>query len=220
MPASSGEPLRIKASDWNDVLSMVRNWKGISGSQPTAPSLPCLKACLRAQFSSVWRPVWGEAVSLYDTGFVLENPIEAKLPLDESWTPSEQESKLFSFVRPTYKLLSPLMNLGGQSGDLHEPFAICLDPRNLTFAISGLACVRVRFISKWHRFARRPILIPGDDDVVDGARLTGCLDSSGHGPAQIIGVIDSSYPQDLMRVPWPFMVDYEAPKVIWALIRW
>jgi hypothetical protein len=229
MPVSSGEPLRIKASDWNDVLSMVRDWKGVKSSSPTGVSLPCVTANLSQSYGDYRRPVWGEVVSLYITGYVLEDVITATLPLSDSWEPSTREKALFRVPRCDFQLLHPRPWTTQQTSDLHQPFAVCIDPRAMKFAISGMAIVRVRFHSKWHRFVRRPIALPGEatQSIPDASRseYTGTLDSSGSGPGQIVGVFSYSsaegYPPTLMDdVPWTF-VNTETPRpLVWALIRW
>jgi hypothetical protein len=225
MPVSSGEPLRIKASDWNDVLSMLRNWKGVQGSSPTGVSLPCVTAILRQRYGQERRPVWGEAVSLYITGYSLDDAITATLPLSDSWQPSEDEKEVFRYSRFDFQLLHPRPWSTEQTADLHQPFAVCIDPRAMKFAISGMALVRVRFHSRWHRFVRRPIRLPGEDissgsDPNDFVH-TGTLDSSGSGPGQIVGVMSKDYPRNLMHVPpWPFVTTETPRPVVWVLIRW
>ena len=222
MPAFPGDRFQPKARDWNKLKENLPSWQAPSAPPGIIAKLPALTTRLQSINSEVRRPVLGEAVSLYNVG-VSADPIEATLPLGDSLTLSSNESRLPSFSCPTYRTLSPVLRSGPQGADLHEPFAICVDPRNMTFAISGLALVRVRFISRWHRFVRRPILLPGDDDAVDGPRLTGCLDSSGHGPGQIVGVMTTDATTAFQSVPWPFMTSsagYAAPKVIWTLIRW
>jgi hypothetical protein len=228
MPASSGDPLRIKASDWNDVLAMVRNWKGVSGSQPSVSSLPCVTAILR-QDGGGRRPVWGEAVSLYITGYSLDDAITATLPLGDSWEPSTDERELFRFSRCWFRLLHPRPWSNQQTADLHQPFAVCIDPRAMKFAISGLAIVRVRFHSRWHRFVRRPIRLPGEaSNTIPSAvddEFTGTLDSSGSGPGQIVGVMSQStqslYPPNMIHTtPWPFVTAESPRPVVWVLIRW
>lgn len=222
MPASPGDPLRISATDWNAVKTMLRSWKATQGEATAARGLPCLRANLRAFSASVRRPRWGEAVSLFDTQSSLV-PIDATIPFQDGWTPSEDELTMLALERPQYSLLHPVPWTTRQTADLHQPFAICVDKRNMTFAISGMALVRVRFLSRWHRYVRRPILLPTDDPETDGPNLVGCLDSAGSGPGYIVGVLggaSSGKAQAIDGYPWGFLDSAHPTRVVWALIRW
>jgi hypothetical protein len=230
MPVSPGDRFQPKARDWNRLKENLPSWQAPSGATPRTISLPCVTAILRGQ-NGQRRPVWGEAVSLYITGFGVSgsDAIPASLPLNESWEPSEREKELFRFSRCDYQLLNPNPWGTSQTGDLNQPFAVCIDPRNMRFAISGMAIVRVRFHSKWHLFARRPISLPGENINIliddNEAEMTGTLDSSGSGPAQIVGVLFSSFaegygPFNLYSRPWPFVTTENPNPVVWAVIRW
>jgi hypothetical protein len=201
MPVSSGEPLRIKASDWNDVLSMLRNWKGVQGSSPTGISLPCVTATL-----SGYRPVVGEAVILTQFGL---SQIDATVPLSESMTFTQDERELrANNLGRCVKMRPDYAEPPEPSPD--QPFAVCLDPRSMKFAISGLAWVRVRRLRAWHRFVRRCVPQPGDT-VEQSANSVGVLDSCGWGPGQIVGGADG---YQLGGV-----TGYRQDSIVWLLIR-
>ena len=153
MPVSPGDRFQPKARDWNKLKENLPSWQAPSGATPKTLSLPCVTAILRGQ-NGQRRPVWGEAVSLYILGVSVSggDAISASLPLGESWEPSGREQELFHFSRCDYTLLNPRPWSTSQTGDLNQPFAVCVDPRSMKFAISGMAIVRVRFHSKWHLF--------------------------------------------------------------------
>lgn len=231
MPARTGDPLRISATDWFAVQTMLRSWRPTQGQGNTLSRLPCLTAVLRpGLYADERRPVWGEAVSLNIVGYSASAPIAASLPIASDWEPTEGEEKLLAATSLTYATLRPRPWTTEQTGDLYQPWAICVDPRGMKFAIGGMAMVRVRFHSRWHLFVRRPILLPGEgvssgSDDPDVVQYTGILDSSGSGPGQIVGVL---YPPAVAGQP-PTVVDprtatiitAEAPHpVVWAVIRW
>jgi hypothetical protein len=225
MPVSPGDRFQPKARDWNKLKENLPSWQAPIAASPKTLSLPCVTAILRQKYGQERRPVWGEAVSLYITGYSDGDPITATLPLSASWEPSEEEKEVFRYSRFDFQLLHPRPWSTEQTADLHQPFAVCIDPRAMKFAISGMALVRVRFHSRWHRFVRRPIILPGEDNYSlsdpSGLGNTGTLDSSGSGPGQIVGVMDNEYPQNLMHdPPWQFVTAETPRPVVWVLIRW
>lgn len=217
MGVASGDPLSIRASDWNRVLQMLRKWEAPSGGDPSTSPLPCQSATLRA-VAGTRTPYFGEVVSLNLTGLAGEGPVEATLPLI-LWEFSEAEKPIVRISRMTYRPMVPVLFAASQTGDLHQPFAVCINPRTMRFAVSGFALARVRFHSPWHRYVRRPILLPtdsqiGDDTNPDRIRYTGCLDSSGSGRGTIVGIMDGDVA--LANAPTPEMIG----GAYWALIQW
>lgn len=224
MGVSTGDALRIQASDWNRVLQMLRDWQAPGGTSSEVGQLPCVKATLRAKFGER-RPSLYEVVDLYGDGRVKPNAsIEATLPLGDEWKPSQLErehifrddNRNTGAQRLEYKLMRPRTFTDIDFNDLHRTFAVCLNPTTLEFAVSGFAFARVRFHSQWHTYARHPMLVPGDSNVAgnenpDVVKYTGCLDSSGSGPARIVVILNNT-----TFVPW----DEMRGKAFWAIVQW
>lgn len=222
MGASVGDPIAIKASDWNRLLQSIRDWQAPLGNSGSVGDLPCLKATIRARFGER-RPCLYEVVDLVRGGIDPGEPVEASLPLGDQWKPSSLERQHVlrsgdnNVGRRTleYRVLRPKAIGDTSLGDFHQTFAVCLNPSTLEFAVSGFALARVRFHSQWHTYARRPMLVPGDSNVAGNAnpdvvKYTGCLDSTGSGPAKIIAVLNE------FDAAWGTMQG----KAFWAIIRW
>lgn len=179
-----GEAVRISAIAWNRMLDLVRPGTAAGGGGAEQAGLPQQLATLRAAqgFVPARSIVVGEAVVVavaqdYDAG---ADAAAATVPLAVPMTFSATERRLFNGFRPTYSGMSPT---GGRTDDA---FAICLQPLASRFVVSGFAWTRVRALRRWHRFARRCVMQPGDTDAQIAASF-GTLDSCGYGPAQIIG---------------------------------
>ena len=225
MGVSSGDPLKINAADWNRVLQAIRSWRPPAGESHGIAGLPSLKLVMGTDRRNDRRPCLGEAVLFMSDGVSSQPPIEATLPLSETWKPSVRERYVARGGVMRYRLMRPLRQTGTEIGDdeedfekIHAPFAICLNPRTLTFAMSGIALARVRYHSQWHQYARRPMLTPADSSS-DYEKYTGCLDSSGAGPAFILGWVADTSTYGTKN----WAVSDEAKvfgKVYWALLKW
>lgn len=219
MGVSSGDPLSIRASDWNRVLQDLRDWRAPSGAEPSSTSLPC-QATILSAVPGTRRPCFGEVVSLNLTGFAFSEIIEATLPLGDDWEFGVDEAPIAKMRRMTYRPMRPVSFGAEVTGDLHQPFAVCINPRSMRFAVSGFALARVRYHSQWHRYVRRPVLLPTDSQEDPGsnpdvAKYTGCLDSSGSGRGTIVGIMDSSGIA-LYGGPPAELIG----KALWSLIQW
>ena len=201
MPVSPGDRFQPKARDWNKLKDNLPSWQAPSGATPKTMSLPCVTATLYG-----YRPVVGEAVILTQFGL---SGIDATAPLADDMTLSEDEQSLWSnSLGRCVKMEQNPSQYPDYSPD--QPFAVCLNPRLMTFAISGLAWVRVRRLRQWHRFVRRCVAQPGDT-AEQTANSAGVLDSCGWGPGQIVG--------GAAGFQLGGLTGYRQNSIVWLLIR-
>ena len=166
------------------MLDLVRPGTPAGGGGAEQAGLPQQIATLRAAQGQVPARslVVGEAVIITqqqnaDGG---ADAAPATVPLAVPMTFSAVEKRIVAGWRPSYLGMSPT---GGTTDD---QFAICVQPSESRFVLSGFAWTRVRALRRWHRFARRCVAQPGDTEAQLAASY-GCLDSAGWGPAQILG---------------------------------
>ena len=201
MPVSPGDRFQPKARDWNKLKENLPSWQAPSGATPKTMSLSCVTATLYG-----YRPVVGEAVILTQFGL---SGIDATAPLADDMTLSEDEQRLWSnSLGRCVKMEQNPNQYPDYSPD--QPFAVCLNPRLMTFAISGLAWVRVRRLRSWHRFVRRCVPQPGDT-AEQTANAVGVLDSCGWGPGQIVG--------GAAGFQLGGLTGYRQNSIVWLLIR-
>lgn len=216
-----GEAVRLTATAWNALMDLVRPTGATAQSGATvAYTLPSVVGTLSGSgvYVAERKLVMGEAVALVAASD--SDGAEATVPLAVPMTFSAVERRLWNGYRTTYQTMYPDQ---GTSVTVEDPFAICIDPPRLRFAMSGLAWVRVRALRRWHRFARRCLVQPGDTATEKAASI-GCLDSCGWGPAEIVGwATDLFDPQAIgagQLTTTSAVIDRGAAGgIYWALVR-
>lgn len=216
-----GEAVRLTATAWNALMDLVRPTGATAQSgAAVATSLPSVVGTLASSGAYVAdrKLVMGEAVTLVAASD--RSATAATVPLAVPMTFSAVERRLWNGYRPTYQTMYPDQ---GTSVAVDDPFAICIDPPRLRFAMSGFAWVRVRALKRWHRFARRCLVQPGDG-ATEKAASVGCLDSCGWGPAEIVGwATDVFDPQAVgggqLTTTTATISGGAAGGIYWALVR-
>lgn len=213
-----GQKLSISSRAWNRLLDTTARPNLPRGQGFAVPAPPSVRGAMRwsgtygttserAVFGQVW--TFGDDIA---QEFPEDTPVEATLPAEDPWEPSDAEKRLLTYWAPagTPVLADPFRET------TTVPFAICVDPRRMEFVFAGLAWARVRVFAASHQFARLPGRI--NDTTQESSDARGCLDSAFFGPARIVGyLVDGPHPPRIMRTIPPI----ESPDFVcyWALVK-
>jgi len=168
----------VSARAWNraqDAADIVLgSVSSIRGEPRQELSLPCVKAI----FADAG--IFGQ-VCIPSESSLPPNLTTPSVPFNTSSleTFSDAEKKMLNF-----KILRTTPS--GVNSSQSAPLFVCLGNGSKTYAVSGLAIVRVRVFNYGHGCARLPVAFSGHTNA-QRAEVSGCLDSAFWGPARICG---------------------------------
>lgn len=197
----------ISARAWNraqDAADIVLGQRyGFAAGPITTSQLPSVRARLA---DKGW---YGQVRTFSLSGFPSVPPADVPFDGDTISDFSDAEKNLLN-----WSLVYSQPTLGNQQSMPYDRIAVCVSNNDNEYAISGFAFARVRVIDINHKFARLPVLIPGQS-TEETNKTAGCLDSAHWGVARVVAYVSTggggSVPPGSSM---PFAVVYR-----WALIH-